>query len=85
MWLTTDEDLADMYDHHANRNDILWCLGEAQGQSNVPVQSSGKKASRKRANPEGEDSKAPKSKPGTCASKVAEVEGIVKQLQDKHS
>ncbi len=88
MWLATDDDLVQMYECRQSYKEILLCcLGEAQDQSNVPVQSqnsSGKQKSRKRASPEDEGSKPSKSKRDTCANKVTEVEGIVKQLQDKH-
>ena len=70
MRLSTDDDLDSMYDCVSTTNDImLWCFMELPKKSN------------KRLIPDnGKDT----AKENAIASKICEVEEVVKKLRDKH-
>lgn len=76
-WITTDDELEEMYQLHKSRRDILlWCYRESAHQSSTDSQHQ-----RKRSTPDdGHDSRAPKPKRETCAQNIKEVETIVEEF-----
>ena len=74
-WLTSDDDLEEMYQIHKSRRDILLCC-----QSSVDSQ-----RTRKRSTPDdGHESQPSKPKRESCAKNVQEVEAIMEDLRKKH-
>ena len=83
--LLTSDDLAEMYQMHKNKREIvLWCYGKVEVSDQSTI-STNRKRSRSPDKPE----ETMRNKPGSTkkqalANKIKDVEDIVLKLQDKH-
>ena len=84
-WLCTDEDVDTMYDIYTSKTEILlWCFSESPKRLETATSKSKKRILADGEPGAGSTSSKSKSKKEAIASKISEVESIVKKLQDKH-